>query len=53
MRSSSGRNVAVASVGPTGMNRGTLLGTFTRAKCDWPPAGSRTMTARFSDSPLM
>ncbi len=53
MRSSSGRKIAVGSVGPTGMKRGTLFGTFTRAKCDWPPAGSRTITARFSESPLM
>ena len=31
----------------------TLLGTLTRAKCSTPVAGSRTSTARLSDSPLM
>src|SRR4051794_8732759 len=53
MRSSSGRNVAPPSTAPTGTNRGTLLGTFTRAKCDAPASGSRTETARLSESPLM
>ena len=37
----------------TATNRGTLLGTFTRANRSAPLSGSRTITARFSDSPLM
>ena len=54
MRSSSGRNVAVSPAGPTGTNRGTLLGTLTRAKCGGAGRRGRApMTARFSDSPLM
>ena len=53
MRSSSGRKVAVWPVGPTGTKRGTLFGTLTRAKWATPLSGSRTDTARFSDSPLM
>ena len=47
------RFVAVAPTGPTCTNRGTLFGTFTRAKWDRLVSGSRTMTARFSDRPLM
>ena len=37
----------------TTTNRGTLLGTFTRAKWRRRPSGSRTRTARFSDNPEM
>ena len=53
MRSSSGRKVAVSPAGPTCTNRGTLFGTFTRAKWAMPASGSRTLTARFSERPLM
>ncbi len=37
----------------TRTSRGTLLGTLTRANCSVRPSGSRTVTARFSDSPEM
>lgn len=55
MSSSSGRKVAeVDDRSPsTRTRRGTLSGTFTRANRSPPPSGSRTVTARFSDSPEM
>ena len=61
MRSSIGRNQQRRSrlpessspespgSGPTRTRRGTLFGTFTRAKCSVPVCGSRTATARLSD----
>ena len=56
MSSSSGRNAESARWSLTTTKRGTLLGTFTRAKRSTPGAGpcaSRTSTARLSESPLM
>ena len=50
MSSSIGRYVVALL--STGTKRLTLLGTLTRAKRS-PPSGSRTSTARLSDSPLM
>ena len=38
---------------PTGTNRGTLFGTFTRAKWAMPAVGVAHLTARFSERPLM
>ena len=44
---------APGRAGPTDTKRGTLLGTLMRANSSGPPSGSRTTTARFSDSPEM
>ena len=49
MSSSTGRNRAPRLSFCTVTNRGTLLGTLTRANSSAPPSGSRSATARFSD----
>jgi len=53
MRSSTGRKREARLLDSTATSRGTLLGTLTRANSSGPPAGSRTTTARLSDSPEM
>ena len=53
MRSSTGRKTTPGSSVATFTKRGTLLGTFTRANRSVRPSGSRTVTARLSESPEM
>jgi hypothetical protein len=52
MSSSTGRN-RYRRPDSTVTRRGTLLGTLTLANSSGPPSGSRTTTARLSDSPEM
>ena len=41
------------SMSPPRTNRGSMRGTFTRANRDSPVCGSRTVSPRFRDRPLM